>query len=167
MAFQRFCPMVGGNPAAVITIWHFRLQPPFLCQEPKLPMLVLSTNTSICLKQHCSSTICMTNPASYSILKDEIPGTLYGLSLKGWMGQELFDLWMDHFPHYAPPARLLLLLMDGHLLHYCPSAIHIASQHQVVLLALPPNTTVSIPLIETRLCHRPYISSFAHAYSWP
>lgn len=78
---------------------------------------------------------------SREMVKDEIPGTLYGLSPKGWMDQELFDLWIDHFLHYAPPARPLLLLMDGHSSHYCPSAIHIASQHQVVLLALPPNTT--------------------------
>ena len=77
---------------------------------------------------------------SREMVKDEIPGTLYGLSPKGWMDQEFFDLWMDHFLHYAPPARPLLL-MDGHSSHYCPSAIHIASQHQVVMMALPPNTT--------------------------
>lgn len=31
--------------------------------------------------------------------------------------------------------------MDGHSSHYCPSAIHSASEQQVVLFALPPNTT--------------------------
>ena len=78
---------------------------------------------------------------SRETVKDEIPGTLYGLSPKGWMDQELFDLWLDHFLHYAPSTRPLLLLMDGHSSHYCPSAIHSASEHQIVLFALPPNTT--------------------------
>ena len=72
---------------------------------------------------------------SREMVKDEIPGTLYGLSPKGWMDQELFDLWLDHFLHYAPSTRPLLLLMDGHSSHYCPSAIHSASEHQIVLFA--------------------------------
>ena len=78
---------------------------------------------------------------SREMVKDEIPGTLYGLSPKGWMDQELFGLWLDHFLRYAPPARPLLLVMDGHSSHYCPSAIRSASEQQVVLFALPPNTT--------------------------
>ena len=78
---------------------------------------------------------------SREMVKDEIPGTLYGLSPKGWMDQELFDLWLNHFLRYAPPARPLLLLMDGHSSHYCPTAIHSASQQQVILFTLPPNTT--------------------------
>jgi len=44
------------------------------------------------------------------------------------------------FLHYAPSTRPLLLLMDGHYSHYCPCAIHGASEHQIVLFALPPNT---------------------------
>ena len=78
---------------------------------------------------------------SREMVKDEIPGTLYGLSPKGWIDQELFEMWLDHFIRYAPPTRPLLLLMDGHSSHYCPSAIHRASQQEVVLMALLPNTT--------------------------
>ena len=33
----------------------------------------------------------------------EVPGTIYGLSSKGWIDQELFDLWFTlHFLRYAP-----------------------------------------------------------------
>ena len=75
------------------------------------------------------------------MVKDEIPGTLYGLSSNGWIDQELFHQWFNHFLQYAPQARPLLLLMDGHSTHYCPESILSASSQQVVLFVLPPNTT--------------------------
>ena len=70
----------------------------------------------------------------------EVPGTIYGLSDKGWMDQELFDMWFHrHFLRYATPAHPLLLLMDGHSSHYCPGS---AAQERVILFSLPPNTTL-------------------------
>ena len=78
----------------------------------------------------------------------EVPGTIYGLSSKGWIDHELFDVWFsNHFLRYAPSSRLLLLLIDGHSSHYCPDTIKLAAQQQVILFALPPNTThISQPL---------------------
>ena len=55
--------------------------------------------------------------------------------------QDLFGHLFDHFLKYAPPIRPLLLLLDGHLSHYCPSMIHQAAEHKVILFVLPPNTT--------------------------
>lgn len=72
----------------------------------------------------------------------EVPGTIYGLSSKGWIDQELFDLWFTrHFLRYAPPVRPLVLLMDGHSSHYCPSTIKFAAKEKIILFSLPPNTT--------------------------
>ena len=72
----------------------------------------------------------------------EVPGTIYGLSTKGWIDQELFDLWFtQHFLRYAPLIRPLLLLMDGHSSHYCPATIRTAAKEKVILFTLPPNTT--------------------------
>ena len=35
----------------------------------------------------------------------EVPGTVYGLSSKGWIDGELFELWFTHhFLAYAPPV---------------------------------------------------------------
>lgn len=74
--------------------------------------------------------------------KKEIPGTIYGLCSKGWMNQELFNKWFTrHFLRYAPPARPLLLLLDGHSSHYSPETIKMAAEEKVVLFVLPPNTT--------------------------
>ncbi len=72
----------------------------------------------------------------------EVPGTIYGLSSKGWMDQELFDKWFsNHFPRHAPCVRPILLLLDGHSPHYCPDTVRLAVQEQVILFTLPPNTT--------------------------
>ena len=72
----------------------------------------------------------------------EVPGTVYGLSTKGWIDQELFDLWFtNHFLLYAPLARPLLLLLDGHSSHYSPDTIRLAAKEKVIVFALPPHTT--------------------------
>ena len=82
------------------------------------------------------------------MVKGEIGGTLYGLSQKGWIDQELFRLWFKyHFLRYIPPERPVILLMDGHSTHYCPETMVLAAKERVVVFALPPNTThVSQPL---------------------
>jgi len=85
----------------------------------------------------------------------EVPGSIYGLSSKGWINHELFDVWFsNHFLHYAPSSKTLLLLMDCHFSHYCPDTIKLGAQEQVILFALPPNTThISQPL--DRCCFGP------------
>lgn len=75
------------------------------------------------------------------LVDGEIPGTMYGLSRRGWMDGDLFQKWfINHFLVQAA-ARPLLLLMDGHSSHYHPGTIEFAASHQVVLFCLPPNTT--------------------------
>lgn len=72
----------------------------------------------------------------------EVPSTLYSLSGNGWMDMELFHVgFWNHFLRYAPAIRPILLLLDGHSLHYCPETIHFAAQEQFILFVLPPNTT--------------------------
>lgn len=82
------------------------------------------------------------------MVKGEIGGTLYGLSQKGWIDQELFRLWFKyHFLWYIPPERPVILLMDGHSTHYCPETMVLAAKERVIVFTLPPNTThVSQPL---------------------
>lgn len=79
---------------------------------------------------------------SPELAKGEVPGTIYGLSKSGWMDMELFDVWFKrHFLRYAPAARPLLLLMDGHSSHFCLDTIYLAKEEGVILFVLPPNTT--------------------------
>jgi hypothetical protein len=72
----------------------------------------------------------------------EVPGTLYGLSSKGWIDRSLFSDWFfNHFLAYVPALRPLILILDGHSSHYCPEVIRAASEQQIIIFALPPNTT--------------------------
>ena len=74
--------------------------------------------------------------------KGEVPGTLYGMSKQGWIDSELFFLWLrDLFLKNIPPARPVLLLLDGHSTHYTPDAVREAQKEGVIMLCLPPNTT--------------------------
>ena len=72
----------------------------------------------------------------------ECPGTIYGLSTKGWIDQKLFDLWFrKHFLRYAPTDRPLLLLLDGHSSHYCPDTIKLAAEEGVIVFTIPPHSS--------------------------
>ena len=91
---------------------------------------------------------------------NEINGTLYGLSDKGWIDAELFELWFEKlFLKHAPLQRPLLLLLDGHSAHYHPSLIRKALLNKVVLFCLPPHTThLAQPLDKT--CFSPLKSAW-------
>ena len=98
----------------------------------------------------------------------EVPGTIYGLSEKGWIDQELFEVWfLNHFLRYASHARSLLLLLDGHSSNFCPETIQAAATEQVILFVLPPNTThLTQPL--DKGCFGPLKAKWrevCHAYS--
>ena len=96
---------------------------------------------------------------------DEIPGTKYGLSEKGWITNELFEgCLVEHFLEHEVSHWPLLLLLDGHSTHYQPEVIRLARQNGVIMLCLPPHTThetqplncgVSAPLKAhwTTVCH--------------
>jgi hypothetical protein len=72
----------------------------------------------------------------------EVPGTIYGLSDKGWINRELFLGWFyKHFLLLIPKTRPVLLLLDGHSSHYCPEVIRAAAKEKVILFTLPPHTT--------------------------
>ena len=70
-----------------------------------------------------------------SILYGEVPGTLYSLSDSSWLDSDTFDHWFsNHFLVHAPPARPLLLLLDGHSTHYNPAFITKAAREQIIVL---------------------------------
>ena len=56
---------------------------------------------------------------------------MYGLSESLWVNKEIFSDWFTfHFVrfHFAPPARPLLMLMDGHPPHIMHDFIHKGSK---------------------------------------
>ena len=63
----------------------------------------------------------------------------------------MFKHWLkDHFLKYSVSSRPLLLLLDGHSLHYEPASVEFARKSGVILFCLPPHTTQdSQPLVCT------------------
>ena len=79
----------------------------------------------------------------------EVPGTMYGLSDSGWVDSEIFESWFtNNFLVYAPPARPLLLLMDGHSSHFSPLFVNKTAEEQVIVFCLPPHSTHKTQLLD-------------------
>ena len=75
-------------------------------------------------------------------IKEEIPGTRYGVSDKGRIDKELFHFWLkDHFLLNVVSRRPLLLLLDGHSSHFEPATIEFAKENDIIIFVLPPHTT--------------------------
>ena len=73
----------------------------------------------------------------------EVPGSIYGLSSSGWVDTELFKSWLkDHLLKYAVGIRPLLLVLDEHSIHHQPELIKYAKSNDVILMCLPPHTTL-------------------------
>ena len=82
------------------------------------------------------------------LTEGEVPSTIYGLTHNGWSNSEMFDTWFNNqFLHFAPAARPILLLMDGHSSHFNPTTVRKAVEENIILFCLPPHTThVAQPL---------------------
>ena len=81
---------------------------------------------------------------------NEVSGTKYGLSEKGWITTELFQSWLtEYFLEYAVSKRPLFLLLDGHSTHYQPDLIRYARINDVVMLCLPPHATHETQPLDT------------------
>ena len=79
---------------------------------------------------------------NHDYTKVEVPNTLYGMSKQGWIDSELFYCWLSNlFVPNIPPARPVLLLLDGHSTHYTPEAVRKAHDEGIIMLCLPPHTT--------------------------
>ena len=82
--------------------------------------------------------------------KGEVPGTIYGLSQRGWIDMEVFKGWFSkHFFKYAVSSRPLLLLLDGHSSHYNPEEVRHAKESDAILFTLIPHTTHEIQPLDT------------------
>ena len=75
-------------------------------------------------------------------MKDEVIGSRYRVSDKGWVDQGLFYSWLkNHFLPNAASHRPLLLLLDGHSSHFEPKSIEFARENNIIIFCLPPHTT--------------------------
>ena len=104
---------------------------------------------------------------NHDYTKGEVPGTLYGMSKQGWIDSELFYCWLSSlFLPNIPPARPVLLLLDGHSTHYTPEAVRKAHDEGVIMLCLPPHTTHTAQPLDVSFFGplKKHWSSVCHSY---
>ncbi|XP_065649038.1 uncharacterized protein LOC136078106 [Hydra vulgaris] len=72
------------------------------------------------------------------------PGTVFSTQEKGWMSNEGFLDWLNHFIKVVKPLKQskVLLILDGHVTHSKNlAAIYLARNAGVRMVSLPPHTT--------------------------
>jgi len=78
-------------------------------------------------------------------LMDGAPtGSTFGCQKNGWMIEELFLKWMQHFIDSTKPSKdkPILLVLDGHSTHTkTVAALELASSAGVIMLSVPPHCT--------------------------
>ena len=72
---------------------------------------------------------------------DGIAGAMYASSPKSYIDTELFKMWMGRFVMLVPPARPILLLLDGHASRMNLQTVQFAKDNGIHMLCLPPHTT--------------------------
>ena len=79
---------------------------------------------------------------NYLWTKNEVPGSRFAVSDKGWIDQGLFFYFLtEHFMTNAVSHRPLLLLLDGHSTHFEPKSLQFARDNNIIIFCLPPHTT--------------------------
>lgn len=69
------------------------------------------------------------------------PGTVAGFTDTGYMHENIFRMYIEHFNKSIPPARPVLLMLDGHASHIDLISINYCHDNNILLYVLPSNTT--------------------------
>ena len=76
-------------------------------------------------------------------LKDAPPGALGLPSPKGWMDNEIFVKYMNHFIKYVNPSeeKPVLIVLGGHQSHKTLAVIELARENHFYMITLLPYTS--------------------------
>jgi len=68
-------------------------------------------------------------------------GTVAAFSDSGYMQENIFQMYIEHFNRKIPADRPVLLILDGHSSHISLASIKFCRDHEIHLYILPSNTT--------------------------
>ena len=69
------------------------------------------------------------------------PSSVIGFTETGYMRESLFQKYIEHFIRSIPPARPVLLILDGHKSYVSYINVNICHNNNILLYTLPPHTT--------------------------
>lgn len=70
-------------------------------------------------------------------------GAIYGCSKSGWINEDLFIKWLQHFKNYVKPTNEdpVLLILDNHSSHISFAAFQFCKKNYITVITLPPHTS--------------------------
>ena len=68
-------------------------------------------------------------------------GTVAAFIDTGYMHEDIFHMYIEHFARSIPPARPAMLMLDGHASHIDLVSINFCRDKDILLYVLPSNTT--------------------------
>ena len=67
-------------------------------------------------------------------------GTQIAMTEKGWVTEEAFKLWLEHFNRYRTKGKVILIL-DGHLSHTNLAVVDLCESLEIEMVLIPPHTS--------------------------
>ncbi|XP_020287527.1 uncharacterized protein LOC109856551 [Pseudomyrmex gracilis] len=67
-------------------------------------------------------------------------GTEIVMTEKGWITEDAFKMWLDHFNRYRTKGKVILIL-DGHLSHTNLAVVDLCEASEIELVLIPPHTS--------------------------
>ena len=81
-------------------------------------------------------------PVTYNPLEGGVEGSVFSMTNSGYMDTETFYMWLgNHFIPNFPPAKPVVLLIDGHDSHLDLNTFQLAEKNQVYMYSLLKNAT--------------------------
>lgn len=70
-------------------------------------------------------------------------GSIIRGTRNGWINEEIFMIWLQHFAHHVKPTKEnpVLLVLDNHSSHISISAYNFCTNNYIHMLSLPPHTS--------------------------
>ncbi|CAI2200149.1 7254_t:CDS:1, partial [Funneliformis geosporum] len=76
-----------------------------------------------------------------NLLEGAPSGTVMGFTNTGYMREELFQIYLNHFIKSISPIRPVLLILDGHKRYINYTCVDFYRQNGILLYVLTPHTT--------------------------
>ena len=94
--------------------------------------------------------------------KGDPPGCIGGTNSSGWVNEDLFLDYLNHFIRHTRCSKenKVLLILDNHEAHISLAAIDLAKENGVVLLTMPPHTSHRLQPLDV-CCFKPFKMAYA------
>ena len=97
-------------------------------------------------------------------IKSGPPGCIGGANPSGWINEDLFVEYLQHFIKHTRCSieKKVLVILDNHETHISLAAVDLAKANGVILLTIPPHTSHKLQPLD-RTCFKPFKAAYGRA----